>query len=258
MLMRLAGFGLASLSLAGAAAAGETSLPNIAHRLAKRQLITIVAFGSSSTEGVGASSPAATYPAKLQLDLDQLLRRPGAVAVLNRGIGGQDADDMMRRIDQDALAPKPDLVIWQTGSNDPMRGVPIDRFKNETRAALLKLKSAGIDAMLLEPQWCKVLDRTPGSNAYLNAVREVGAELDVPVIKRSTMMKAWIADRLVTYDQLFARDGLHMTDGGYAMLAQDIAAEIMQDAGADPVDPPRSVRPPLPRQPNSLKTLPAS
>ena len=40
---------------------------------------------------------------------------------------------MMKRIDQDALAPRPDLVIWQTGSNDPLRGVPLDRFKDETR-----------------------------------------------------------------------------------------------------------------------------
>ena len=249
----------AFLSLGAAATADETLLPNIAHRLAKSQPIRIVAFGSSSTEGVGASSPLATYPVLLEVDLSKVLHRPGSVAVLNRGVGGQDADDMMRRIDQDAVAPRPDLVIWQTGSNDPMRGVPIDRFKDETRAALLRLKSAGIDVMLLEPQWCAVLDRTPGSGAYRNAVREVGAELDVPVIKRSTLMKAWLANRLVTYDQLFARDGLHMTDGGYALLAHDIAMEIMQDAGVDPAAFARAGEARVaPRQAPPAKTSPAS
>ena len=193
--------------------------------------IRIVAFGSSSTEGIGASSPLAAYPAALERDLDQRLPRE-KIVVLNRGVGGQDADDMMARIDQDALALRPDLVIWQTGSNDPLRGVPLDRFKDETREAVLRLRSAGIDVMLLEPQWCAVFDRLRGSASYRDAVRDVGQELDVPVIKRSTLMKSWIRLRLLTNAQLFARDGLHMADGGYSLLAKDIASEILTDAGA--------------------------
>ncbi|PSJ19753.1 GDSL family lipase, partial [Halomonas sp. ND22Bw] len=87
----------------------------------------IVAFGSSSTEGSGASSPSTTYPAQLQRDLAARLGAMGSVhssvTVLNRGKGGDDSEAMARRLERDVLADKPDLVIWQTGSNDPMSGV---------------------------------------------------------------------------------------------------------------------------------------
>src|SRR5579871_5623313 len=81
--------------------------------------LTIIALGSSSTEGVGASSPAHTYPALLQKQLRAALPKV-AVKVVNRGIGGQDVDDMMRRLPA-IIGERPDLIIWQTGSNDPLR-----------------------------------------------------------------------------------------------------------------------------------------
>jgi lysophospholipase L1-like esterase len=239
--------------------AGDMPLPNVAHRIARGLSLRIVAFGSSSTEGVGATSPQAAYPAVLERDLDTALARR-SVVVLNRGVGGQDADDMMIRIDQDALSLRPDLVIWQTGSNDSLRGVPLDRFKAETTAALLKLRNAGIDVMLLEPQWCAVFDRNPISVAYRDTVREVGQELDVPVIRRSSLMKTWLREGLVTYNQLLSRDGLHMTDGGYALLAKDIAFEILTDAGLPPKQIPRTlVNAPAPSPVTLAKTAtPAS
>src|SRR5262249_18426802 len=44
-------------------------LPHLAQRLARHQPITIVAIGSSSTFGAGASSQAASYPSRLAVEL---------------------------------------------------------------------------------------------------------------------------------------------------------------------------------------------
>src|SRR5512144_1118077 len=44
-------------------------LPRFAHKLASEELITIVAIGSSSTAGAGASSAAASYPNRLAVEL---------------------------------------------------------------------------------------------------------------------------------------------------------------------------------------------
>jgi lysophospholipase L1-like esterase len=101
-------------------------LSHVAARLAAHQPIVIVAFGSSSTEGRGASSPAATYPSRLLADLTAELPRQ-RVIVINQGIGGDDADDMALRLPT-VIAERPDLIIWQTGSNDPLRNVPLDRY----------------------------------------------------------------------------------------------------------------------------------
>src|ERR1700761_2335745 len=159
-------------------------LPPLAQRPNKDAPITIVAFGSPSPQGGGASTPAHAYPAQLELDLDKLVPKDERVTVVNRGIGGEDADDMLARLDRDVIAAKPDLVIWQTGTNDPLRKLPLDRFEAETREGISRMHAAGIDVVLMEPQDCRMMRATPGSMAYLEAVRKIGAEMGVPVVRR--------------------------------------------------------------------------
>jgi lysophospholipase L1-like esterase len=134
---------------------------------------------------------------------------------------------MLARLDQDVLAAKPDLVIWQTGSNDPLRSVPLERFIEETKAGISKMRAAGLDVMLMEPQWCPKLQGTPGADHYREAVRSVGADLGVPVIRRADLMQKWVAENRLSSNQLLSGDGFHMTDGGYALLAREIANEIL-------------------------------
>ncbi len=210
--------------MAGQGAIIVSALPRVAHRLAAALPLHILAFGSSSTQGVGASSPAASYPARLQAFLRAALKVP--VAVANAGIGGQDADDMLRRIP--ALAAlHPDLVIWQTGSNDPLRGVPLDRFDRETRAGIAVFRGAGADVMLMEPQDCDVLRSHPGAFAYRDALRRIAAQMRVPLVRRYDLMHVWLAEGKLTRAQLFYGDGLHMADGGYAQLAIAVGEQIL-------------------------------
>ncbi|GJE09626.1 hypothetical protein FOHLNKBM_0651 [Methylobacterium longum] len=219
-----------SLDLIGIDFRESPDLPHVARQIAIGAPLKIVAFGSSSTEGVGASSPANAYPARLQSDLRKKLRGMD-VAVINRGIGGEHVDDMLVRLDRDVIAAEPQLVIWQTGSNDPLRGVSIDHFRDATVAAIRRIREAGIDVVLMEPQWCPKLEATPGASRFLEAVRSIGDELDVPVIRRADLMHGWVREGKLTTKQLFAADGLHMADRGYALLAEAAAQSILQDAG---------------------------
>lgn len=204
----------------------HSSLPQIADRLAAHEPVRIVAFGSSSTQGAGATSPAASYPSQLQTDLQQLLQARDRVTVLNRGVGGEDADDMAKRL-ASVIGEHPDLIIWQTGSNDPLRGVPIDRFVQETIAGIQQIRAAHIDVMLMEPQFCSRLTGRHSSSAYRHALRAIGVGMSVPVIRRYDLMHMWLDEYLLTPAQLLSPDGLHMADGGYALLAGAVAREIM-------------------------------
>jgi len=206
-------------------------LLRVIDRLAAHQTVRIIAFGSSSTEGIGASSPAATYPSRLEAALNTAWSPRQPVVVLNRGIGGEDADDMALRLPT-VIAEHPDLIIWQTGSNDPLRGVPIDRFEQETTAGLDLIRAAHIDVMLLEPQLCRQLDSKPVSVEYRDALRAIGEAMDVTVIRRYDLMRGWLADGVLTQAQMLSPDGLHMADGGYAKLADAIAEDIMR--GTEP------------------------
>jgi acyl-CoA thioesterase-1 len=209
-------------------------LLRVIEQLAAHQPVRIIAFGSSSTEGIGASSPAATYPSRLQAALTAAWPSPQPVVVLNRGIGGEDADDMSLRLPS-VIAEQPDLIIWQTGSNDPLRGVPLDRFEQETTAGIAEIRAAHIDVMLLEPQLCRELDNKPVSVEYRDALRNIGEAMDVTVIRRYDLMRNWLAEGVLTPAQMLSPDGLHMADGGYAKLADAIAEDIRR--GIEP--PPR-------------------
>jgi lysophospholipase L1-like esterase len=225
-------FCLTGLLIAQSAAAGpplSDTLPHVAQRLAAQQPLRIVAFGSSSTEGVGATAKDRCYPSRLQVDLQSELPKGVAVTVINRGIGGEDADDMIRRVPA-VIADKPDLVIWQTGSNDSLRAVTIDRFLAETRDGISQMQAAGIDVMLMEPQLSERLAKTEVSDKFRDAVRAIGQEMHVVVIRRYDLMKQWLASGALTYDTMMWHDGLHMTDGGYELLAQSVAETILADS----------------------------
>jgi lysophospholipase L1-like esterase len=209
-------------------------LPRLAARFHRNHGLTVIAFGSSSTQGVGASSPAHAYPALLEEDLRRMLGAGAIVKVVNRGIGGEDADDMLARLSKDVLSQRPDLVIWQTGTNDPLRKVPLDRFIEETREGVQQMRGAGIDVLLMEPQDCRLMRMTQGASGYRDALRAIGKEMGVPVIRRSDLMRAWLAEGRLTERQLMSPDGLHMADQGYAQLAAEVAREVMADAGLKP------------------------
>jgi acyl-CoA thioesterase I len=206
------------------------ALPRVAALIAADAVLRIIAFGSSSTEGAGASSPAASYPARLEAELAVALPPVGRVKVLNRGVGGEDAEDMSRRI-PGVVAERPDLIIWQTGTNDALKDVALDRFAELTRGGVAAMRRNGSDVLLMEPQFCPVLENIAGSLRYRDAVRGVAALMKVPVVRRYDMMRAWLADGRLTEDQMIAPDGLHMADAGYALLAKEVAREILGGAG---------------------------
>ena len=99
----------------------DLPLVHTARVLAAGKPLKIVALGSSSTYGAGASTSAASYPSRLA---DELARRfPGhEITVLNRGVNGNEAADMLARLDTAVIAEKPDLVLWQVGTNSVLTG----------------------------------------------------------------------------------------------------------------------------------------
>src|SRR5689334_3899548 len=90
----------------------EQPLPRTSARIAAGESIKIIAIGSSSTAGSGASKPEASYPSQLAVELTRQFPR-SQVTVINRGINGQESGDMLARLKADVIDEKPTLVIWQ-------------------------------------------------------------------------------------------------------------------------------------------------
>ena len=82
--------------------------------------VRIAAMGSSSTAGRADVAP---YPARLEMYLrwQYQERFPDLrIDVLNRGKGGEEAPEELKRFKTDIFNEKPSLVMWQVGTTEQM------------------------------------------------------------------------------------------------------------------------------------------
>jgi acyl-CoA thioesterase-1 len=200
-------------------------LPHLRAALAARTEGLIVALGSSSTEGVMASDSAHTYPAILQTALDSAL--PTAhIAVINRGISGQDAPEELARLDTDVIAVRPQLVIWQVGANGAMRHADPGTFHQLVVKGVRKLRDAGIDVVLMDNQRAPRVLAATEHIVLEDSLRDVAHETSVNLFSRSRLMDAW-SDEGAKPGLFTAPDGLHHNDLGYACVTQVLARLII-------------------------------
>lgn len=207
---------------AGAASAIEPSGAKLA-RLASgaHRTLEILAIGSSSTEGIGASSPANAYPARLE---DELTHDDGIAAdVRNAGVGGELAVRTLQRLKAALKTGWPELVIWQVGTNDALVGVDETLFRATVESGVAAARAAGVPLLLIDPQFTQKNPDEARYERFVEIVDEIGARDHVPVLSRFAMMK-----RRGTKDAqaLLSKDGLHMNDFGYRCLAHAIAGAI--------------------------------
>src|SRR5580693_10176858 len=120
----------------------DQPLRHTARRLAADEPLNIVAIGSSSTAGAGASSPAASYPSRLAAELGKRFPRDD-VTVLNRGVNGEEIEQMHARFPNDVIAPRPDLVLWQVGTNAVLRDHQVEADAAMLRDGIKQIKDAG-------------------------------------------------------------------------------------------------------------------
>ncbi len=191
--------------------------------------IKIVAVGSSSTAGAGASSQGRAYPNRLALELTRRFQSDD-VSVVNRGVNGEEAADMMARFDTEVLAEKPDLVLWQVGTNSLLR----DQFNSATEslihAGIRRLKPSGADIVLMDAQYApKVLAKAGASDAVLR-LAAIAKEEQVPIFRRFAMMRQWHENDHIGFDTFVSPDGLHMNDWSYGCLAKSLSTAIAEAA----------------------------
>ena len=201
-------------------------LPHVVERLEAGGPLTIVALGSSSTEGVGASRPDLSYPSRLA----QLLQGqfPGVpIRVVNRGVGGELTSQMLARLDRDVLAEKPDLVIWQLGTNTVLRDLDPAADLEVARDGVERIKAAGSDVMLMDLQYAPGVLLHAHYRDMLHVLAAVARSEDVPLVHRFAMMRHWAEDGHMTLPVMLAKDRVHMSDASYDCLARQVARSIL-------------------------------
>jgi lysophospholipase L1-like esterase len=204
-------------------------LPRVSSKLAAGQPLTIVAIGSSSTAGAGASKPELNYPNRLQAEL--AVRFPGQkIKVINRGTNGEEIGDMLRRFDSAVIAEKPDLVLWQLGTNSVLRDHPMNDRGAGIREGLGKIRRIGADVVLIDPQFAPKVIAKPQAETMVQLIGLTAKTENVDLFHRYDVMKNWRDADKLKFESFVSPDGLHMNDWSYGCLAKSLAAAIVEAA----------------------------
>lgn len=203
-------------------------LARVADRLGRHQPLRIVALGSSTTSGFGTSSPDKAYPSLLKHELER--RFPdGPIEITNGGVNGQLASDMFDRLYRDAITLEPDLVIWQTGTNDALSRVEMEDFYLFLSEGIDRLVEAGIDVVLVDPQFFPGVRNEDSYERYVEAMRAVAEQKRIPLLPRYAIMRHWALASPQPVEML-AWDRFHLNDLGHYCITQALTEVIARGA----------------------------
>jgi lysophospholipase L1-like esterase len=184
----------------------EHGLTHFAQSLTRGQA-KIVAIGSSTTVGRG---DIAAYPGRLLSFLQNEYPKANT-AMVNKGISGQEAPIEFQRFDTDVIAEKPDLVIWQVGTNaiwqsldqnppsfsETTRAIRdgLVRLRDETRADVILMDLQYVPAVLTAAKKDKAI-------AMVEVISELARDAGVNVFRRFAFMKGLYQVEQVSFDRM--------------------------------------------------------
>jgi acyl-CoA thioesterase-1 len=204
-------------------------LSRTARLLASGLPIKVVALGSSSTYGVGASTSAASYPSRLA---EELVRRfPGhKFTVLNRGVSGEDVSNMLARLDTAVIRERPDLVLWQVGTNSVLENKAVQPHATLLREGLARLRATGADVVLIDLQYAPKVIAKRNADDMVSLIATTAKTAHVCHFRRFDLMRYWHETEHLPFKTFVSSDGLHMNDWSYACLAKALGQAIAEAA----------------------------
>lgn len=169
---------------------------------------TIVAFGDSLTDGVGASKGQA-YP--------EVLAQLSGLSVINSGVSGETTAEGLERLTSVLEEYQPDLVILIEGGNDILRNSSHVEAKVNLAAMIELIERSGAEIVFLG---------VPEKNLFSDSADfydELAEECDLVYDGES------LSDLLKT--RSYKSDSIHLNNEGYRELATRIH-QILVDQGA--------------------------
>jgi acyl-CoA thioesterase-1 len=187
---------------------------------------TLVCLGDSITQNdmgycaMLATLIAASYPER-------------GIRVVNAGIGGHKAPDMLARLERDVLAHRPDWVTVNVGINDVWHGlefgatggVPLPVYRATLETLVDTLVRTGTQVVLVPPTVIGEDPDSPGNIAlrgYRAAMREIGAARGLRIAPADLDMDAALASGVAGFGEpgkTLTTDGVHLRGPGDAVVA---------------------------------------
>lgn len=203
---------------------GRSPLRAVRRAIMQKRPVRVMALGSSAMAGAESGTPRATYPVRLENGLEGVVEGL-KVEMFTRGQSGEVADDAAERIKADVAELRPDLVVWQVGTNDAVARIDVAHFGELLRETLTWLASHRIDVVLIDPQYVERLANDPEYTGIVNEIATVASEKRVLLVNRYDTM-ADLARQNPGSSRL-SNDRFRLNDLGYQCMAEYAAKAIV-------------------------------
>jgi lysophospholipase L1-like esterase len=210
----------------------DNALPKVAEAIKSGSLSILVVGSRSSTINVSANTAEAAYPGQMQAALKEKLPSI-AVNVSVEIQAKKTAEEVAAALPKLLEGKKPTLVVWQTGTVDAMRSVDPDDFRTAVGEGVAALQQTGADVILINPQYSPRTETMISAPPYLDNLRVVAQEHDVPLFDRFAIMQNWSESG--AFDLFSAVHGVELAKRVHNCLGRALSQFIMAAAHPKPV-----------------------
>jgi len=205
----------------GEALVAESPLPNVASDLANHKTIKILTIGASAAAGRRATRGGYT------MLIEQILERAVKgldVVMINRGVSGELAAYAAPRMKTEVALTRPDLVLWQVGTNDALAYVPLPQITATVVDTLRWLRRHQVDVILVGLQYVEGMTSNPHYIAVRDELRRIAARENVVIVRRDEAMR--LINQAKNDGGIPLPDEFEQTEAGYTCLAQYVVRAI--------------------------------
>ena len=141
---------------------------------------------------------------------------------------GKTAEEVNAGLVKLVEAKRPTLVIWQTGTVDAMRSVDPDDFRSAIDEGVVALQKAGTDVVLINLQYSPRTETMISVPPYLDNMRVVAQQHDVPLFDRFAIMRHW--NESGDFDLFSATHGVDLAKRVHACLGRALSKFVIDAA----------------------------
>jgi hypothetical protein len=207
----------------------ESALPKVAEAVKSKRPLDILVIGSRSS--TITASDGSAYPGRLQAALQEKLPSITVNVSVELQVK-KTAEEVTAGLVKLLEVKKPTLVVWQTGTVDAMRSVDPDEFRTAVDEGVVAMQKAGADVVLLNLQYSPRTETMISVPPYLDNMRVVAQQHDVPLFDRFAIMRHW--NDSGDFDLFSASHGVDLARRVHDCLGRALSIFVIETARLDP------------------------
>ena len=209
--------------------ATDSALPKVADAVKTGHPLDILVVGSRSS--TINTSDGSAYPGRLQAALREKLPSIAvnvSVELQVKKTAEEAASGFVKLME----GKRPTLVIWQTGTVDSMRSVDPDDFRGAIDEGVAALQNAGADVVLMNPQYSPRTETMISASPYLDNMRVVAQQHEVPLFDRFAIMRNW--NDSGDFDLFSTSHGIELAKRVHDCLGRALSTFVIEAAHLNP------------------------